>query len=612
MPSTFLGLNTGYTGLVAANAALNTTANNIANVNTEGYSRQLVTQTAATAIRTYARYGCMGAGVDTESIDRQRDSFYDYKYWNNNASVGEYSVIANYMKQMEDHFKSDKTVRGFTEIYNQMCESLQEVMKNADSKTTKTQFIGYAQNLSYYFNTMAQTLEKMQLDINSEIKNVTDSINTHAAEIASLNKQINVVELTGVKANELRDKRDHIIDQLSELVDVKCLETPVYDTNQPDRETGATRFQVQIAGGQKLVDGSDYYQLECVARAASDSINQSDATGLFDIKWKDGRNFYMYNQSIGGALRGLIEMRDGNNQENFRGYVQSATEESITIRVEGSWLKDLDKAILNQSGALTADAKLFYYDSFEADYGADGEIVSYTFHLDPAKPTDVDPTEAKVGQEAFVGYSIDYQGIPYYQEQMNEWCRNYARVFNKIVTQDGAVDGYGNEPQAFFVAFNKSDNTQIVPDENASNVKDTFYCMTAGNFSINKYLLDDPELFPTHTGETKGVSAYDVVEDLIDLRTNKDKMEFRGCSSEEFLQCILADISLNASNANTFSTTFENIALAIDNQRESISGVDEDEEALNLVSYQHAYSLASKVIQVMKEVYDRLILQTGV
>jgi len=612
MPSTFLGLNTGYTGLVAANAALNTTANNIANVNTEGYSRQLVTQTAATAIRTYARYGCMGAGVDTESIDRQRDSFYDYKYWNNNASVGEYSVIANYMKQMEDHFKSDKTVRGFTEIYNQMCESLQEVMKNADSKTTKTQFIGYAQNLSYYFNTMAQTLEKMQLDINSEIKNVTDSINTHAAEIASLNKQINVVELTGVKANELRDKRDHIIDQLSELVDVKCLETPVYDTNQPDRETGATRFQVQIAGGQKLVDGSDYYQLECVARAASDSINQSDATGLFDIKWKDSRNFYMYNQSIGGALRGLIEMRDGNNQENFRGYVQSATEESITIRVEGSWLKDLDKAILNQSGALTADAKLFYYDSFEADYGADGEIVSYTFHLDPAKPTDVDPTEAKVGQEAFVGYSIDYQGIPYYQEQMNEWCRNYARVFNKIVTQDGAVDGYGNEPQAFFVAFNKSDNTQIVPDENASNVKDTFYCMTAGNFSINKYLLDDPELFPTHTGETKGVSAYDVVEDLIDLRTNKDKMEFRGCSSEEFLQCILADISLNASNANTFSTTFENIALAIDNQRESISGVDEDEEALNLVSYQHAYSLASKVIQVMKEVYDRLILQTGV
>ena len=612
MPSTFLGLNTGYTGLVAANAALNTTANNIANVNTEGYSRQTVTQSATTAIRTYTRYGCMGAGVDTESIDRQRDSFYDYKYWNNNASVGEYSVIANYMKQMEDHFKSDKTVRGFTEIYNQMCESLQEVMKNADSKTTKTQFIGYAQNLSYYFNTMAQTLEKMQLDINSEIKNVTDSINTHAAEIASLNKQINVVELTGVKANELRDKRDHIIDELSKLVDVKCVETPVYDTNQPDRETGATRFQVQIAGGQKLVDGSDYYQLECVARAASDSINQSDATGLFDIKWKDGRNFYMYNQSIGGALRGLIEMRDGNNQENFRGYVQSATEDSITVRVEGSWLKDMDKSILNQSGALTADAKLFYYDSFEVNYDADGEILSYTFHLDPDKPTDVDPTEAKVGQEAFVGYSIDYQGIPYYQEQMNEWCRNYARVFNNIVTQDGAVDGYGNEPQAFFVAFNKSDNTQIVPDENASNVKDTYYCMTAGNFSINKYLLDDPELFPTHTGDTKGVSAYDVVEDLMDLRTNKDKMEFRGCSSEEFLQCILADIALNASNANTFSTTFENIALAIDNQRESISGVDEDEEALNLVSYQHAYSLASKVIQVMKEVYDRLILQTGV
>lgn len=611
MPSTFLGLNTAYTGLTAANAALNTTANNIANVNTDGYSRQKVTQTAATAIRTYTSYGCMGAGVDTKSIDRQRDAFYDFKYWNNNAGVGEYGVLSDYMKQIEDHFKNDSTVKGFTEIYNEMYESLQEVMKKAGDKTAKSQFIGYANNLSYYFNMMSQTLEKLQLDTNAEIKNTADEINTHAAEIASLNEQINVIELTGVKANELRDKRDYIVDQLSKLVDVKCIETPVYDSNDPTRDTGASRFQVLIAGGQKLVDSSHYFELECVARAATDSVNQSDATGLYDIKWKDGRNFNMYNVAMGGELRGLIKIRDGNNQENFKGTLESVTSDSVTIAVDKDYLKSIDKATVNTAGEVVADTKVFHYDSFSINYDTNGEIVSYTFHLDPLKNT-VDPTTATIGEGAYTGYSIDYQGVPYYQEQMNEWCRAFAQAFNKIVTQTGSVDAYGNPAQNFFVAQNKTDNTQKVLDNTASDVNDTYYYMTAANFAVNKYFLDDPDLFPTHTGDTKGEAAYDIIEDLVDLRSNKSKMEFRGCSSSEFLQCILADVSLNASNANTFSQTYVNVAQTIEITRQSISGVDEDEEALQLVSYQHAYSLASKMIQTLTEVYDRLILQTGV
>ena len=83
MPSTFLGLNTSYTGLVASNAALNTTANNIANIETEGFSRQVVNQGAADAIRTYTSYGCVGTGVDIYGAERVRDQYYDVKYWNN-------------------------------------------------------------------------------------------------------------------------------------------------------------------------------------------------------------------------------------------------------------------------------------------------------------------------------------------------------------------------------------------------------------------------------------------------------------------------------------------------------------------------------------------------
>ena len=70
MPSTFFGLNTAYTGLIASNASINTAGNNIANVETKGYSRQTVTQQASDAIRTHTTYGCAGAGVDTKSIER--------------------------------------------------------------------------------------------------------------------------------------------------------------------------------------------------------------------------------------------------------------------------------------------------------------------------------------------------------------------------------------------------------------------------------------------------------------------------------------------------------------------------------------------------------------
>ena len=83
MSSTFMGLNTAYTGLQAANAALNTTANNIANVETKGYSRQNVTTQAAEAIRAFTTYGCVGAGVETLAIERIRDGVYDQKYWQN-------------------------------------------------------------------------------------------------------------------------------------------------------------------------------------------------------------------------------------------------------------------------------------------------------------------------------------------------------------------------------------------------------------------------------------------------------------------------------------------------------------------------------------------------
>ena len=281
MPSQFFGLNIAYTGLLASNAALNTTSNNIANVHTEGYSRQQVKQQAADALRVFQTYGCAGAGVETLAIERVRDEFYDVKFWNNNTKVGEYDMKQYYMQQVETYFDDNGENAGFKTVFDQlMIYGLQELMKNPSSDSAKAQFLGCAESLVEYFNGLAGNMEAMQKDVNQEIKLKVDEINSLAGEIANLNKQINTIELTGVKANELRDRRELLLDQLSEIVDIEVSETPIVDTNNPERETGANHFMVKIAAGQLLVDNSEYRGLSCVARTSYEKVNQTDIVYL--------------------------------------------------------------------------------------------------------------------------------------------------------------------------------------------------------------------------------------------------------------------------------------------------------------------------------------------
>ena len=177
MSSTFLGLNTAYTGLQAANSALNTTANNISNAETKGYSRQEVTTQAADSIRAFTSYGCVGAGVETLSIERVRDSFYDEKYWANNSKLGEYESKQYYMACIEEYFCDDDSIKGFNTIFNEFYGSIEELSKNPGDTTVRQQAIGYAGNVTAYFNDMYTNLKKLQDDVNQEIKVNIDRIN---------------------------------------------------------------------------------------------------------------------------------------------------------------------------------------------------------------------------------------------------------------------------------------------------------------------------------------------------------------------------------------------------------------------------------------------------
>ncbi|HAL31792.1 MAG TPA: flagellar hook-associated protein FlgK, partial [Lachnospiraceae bacterium] len=203
----------GYSGLTAAQASSNTTANNIANINTKGYSRQELHQEAAAALRTYTRYGMAGSGVDAKSIDQIRDQYIDMKWRINQTTLGEYSRKNSYMGEIENYFTDTTIVPGFNSVYvEDFYNALSKLEDDPGSTTTRQSFIGAASSVVEYFQTMATDLSKTQENVNMEIKDVVDKINSIAAQVASINKQINVIEIRGVVANELRDQRNNLID----------------------------------------------------------------------------------------------------------------------------------------------------------------------------------------------------------------------------------------------------------------------------------------------------------------------------------------------------------------------------------------------------------------
>lgn len=772
MPSQFFGLHIGYSGLNAAQASLNTAANNVSNVKTTGYSKQVTNLSESYALRAYAKYGAIGTGVSADSVTRLRDVYYDKKYRTNQSYLGYYDRLDYYMGQIEDYFTDNTANPGFTTIFTKMFNALDSVQGNAGDTSVRNTFISDAQELCSYFNTMDTQLSTLQSTVNDEIKSTVDTINADAKKIALLNKQINQVEQQGGHANELRDQRDLVLDELSKIVDIDVEEHDIENSNFPDMDTGATYLSVKI-NGQFLVDNYEYNSLSVKARDSK--YNQSDIEGLYDVVWtSSGNDFSVWGDNQKGTLKALFEIRDGNDEQNLRGMVtdignteaDGSGATTITISHPNSANTTVDGMNLPETGIITINNVHYEYTDFKAQTGADGNIVSYTFTVPYA--TD---TGKMGGQTATIGQSVDYKGIPYYQNQMNSFCRAFARAFNQI--EKTGQDLNGDAAGSFFTINDRSQNREgdfsatrevndidttlvdanyysrvlltdsdgnpvdekgvrvtdddgklltgkkytyyytnrvlgaydstnkiwrptdkdgnyitdndgklldgksysyyyyttedlseasnvindqmesehalyivnngksTIPDgysedtntkcviEDASNTNvtygflnpedDNYYRMTASNIQVSSELQDDPAKFAATirsiynsvaTGTDQGQDAADLISALEKLQS--DTVIYKSGGADEFLQRVYADVTVDKNESSTLTSTYTNIKSAISKQRQSVSGVDEDEEALDLVKFQQAYNLAAKVISVMAEVYDQLILNTGV
>lgn len=610
MASTFYGLQIAYSGLNAYQAALNTTGHNISNVETEGYCRQYVNQTAADPLRTYTSAGMQGGGVTVTGIDQMRDIYYDYKYWDNNAKLGESNVQYYYSLQIENYFKgsvvSDENAKvsdDFSAMFTNLFNALEEVKKTPSDTSFRNQFISTAQSFADYFNSTYTNLQRLQEDCNLEIKARVNKINSISEQLATLNKQINVIESSGNKANDLRDKRALLIDELSVIIPTEIEEIPIVDSNNPGRDTGMNTYNVKVAG-QTLVSGTDYNTLLIKPRDAKSAANQTDVQGLYDLEWSNGLEFSASNAQLGGELKALFDIRDGNNKENFQGTIQSVDQTAQTFTISADSVPEIYQSVyginIPEQGIITVNNTKLSYDSFT--FNADG---TYTFHLSE-ESSGITPSLA--GAKATIGESVDYMGIPYYMSQLNEFVRKFAETFNNI--HEGNQDLNGNTVGYFFSGIDPLDGTELQFDEQVGTGTDSYYRLTAANFTVKDEYLRDSSRLATTGIISEGVEQVDVLEKLAAI---KDIPKFyNGGTAGEFLECILTDIALDTQTAKTLSANYEEISKMIVQQRLSVSGVDNDEEALNLVKYQNAYNLSAKMMSVMTEIYDRLILETGV
>lgn len=336
---------------------------------------------------------------------------------------------------------------------------------------------------------------------------------------------------------------------------------------------------------------------------------------------------------MGGELRGLIEMRDGNNGEYFKGTATNVafhkSISTVTIKTTEAHLQSMTKCNLSDTGGvINIGNQLYYYTGWK--YNGNGE---YTFTIDNEK-SDMPLTQEKTWTDVSIGGAIDYQGVPYYLKQMNEWVRDFTKKVNDIFKEGLTAEDPPKKADILFTAnYVRKDGQykQSELDMSAPNGENTgYYDITAGNITLWDAVMKNPDLLGTRkdidedsgvgtkppegdgVDEIEGKEQCEQVWAVISMLTDKNQFSFRGRDAGGFLECVLSDATLNASNAETFYKTYYSLETNIDNQRTSISGVDEDEEAMNLVKYENAYTLASKMINVLTEVYDRLILQTGV
>lgn len=628
MANTFFGLNIGKSGVYTAMSGINTTAHNISNTETEGYSRQVVNQKASKALKVNSTYGMMGSGVDLVSIDQIRDSYYDEKFRTNSAIYGEYNSKHYYMTEVENYF-NEIQLKGFTTTFNELYDSIQEVAKNPSALTNRTAMTNKAQATCDYFNYMYERLQSIQEEINLAVESQINQINGLAVQIAEITREINTSEVLGGVANDLRDQREVLIDELSQMVAVTTEEKIVGES-----EVGVSSYTVRI-NGQLLVDTYRYNELAYVPR--EEKINQCDIEGIYDIVWaQTGQTFKCSPNTDTGSIAALYAMMDGNDNMAFKGMAEANVgDREVKLVSDFEYMNQVETMTLSREGIITVGNREYSYNGFKVEQRDDGRF-EYTFSLNDPILVDTDNIASSKDPitgfkyNTTIGNDVNYKGVPYYMNKLNEYIRTFAKAFNDIhkegvdLNDDPGMDFFNGTDPVTGKNFVLTDNwpygndsgnvlfdskSGIYAQKNETATFGSYYFITAGNYCVTNDIMQDANKVVTAENVVDGVENADIVNRLSELCV--DDSMFKQGNPSSFLNTMIAEIGIDKGAAMNFAQNQEDIISTIENQRLSISGVDTDDEIMNLVRYQTAYEMSAKIISVMDEIYRKLVNEFG-
>ncbi|GKX62948.1 flagellar hook-associated protein FlgK [Pragia fontium] len=275
-------INIAYSGAQAAQSQLNTTAMNTANAYTPGYSRQRAEQSALVGYGMSA-----GSGVEVTSIRRISDQYLVNQLWRSHSENGYYSMNQQYVGALEQIIGSESTGLGYG--LDKLFASMNSATSKPDNRALREQVINEAKATATRFNSINEFINTQQQGITTQRDATMTSINSMSSSLAEFNKQISELEAKGYNANALRDERDQMINELSNLVEVRVT------------EAGDGTLTIALKDGQPLVSGRNSSTLQMGVDGSGNPAMQLTFSGTT----------FGVDMSTGGQLGALHDYETG-------------------------------------------------------------------------------------------------------------------------------------------------------------------------------------------------------------------------------------------------------------------------------------------------------------
>ncbi len=632
MRSTFAGLNTVVLGLAAQKLSLDTVGHNVANANTEGYSRQRVNLVTASpqTIFTGAGTAQIGSGVLAQSITRARNSFIDQQMWKESSTLGYGQTLLDHLGKVEGVFQEPGDT-GMQTVLDKFWKAWNTLSTNASDNGARTALRERGVELVDAIQQANTQLRNMISDTNDVIKIKVDSVNQITKELLSLNKQIVSVEAGGQDhANDLRDRRDYLVDQLSKMINVRVTE----------EKDGSYTVQ---SSGFTLVDKNSATKL--TTDSTQDDDYGYEVVNVVIDGSKEKINF------TNGEIKGLIDSRDKVADPSST----DSRESDISAKAYLNKLSKMSQFLLQEFNAVHRDGYGLNGDTGTNFFGATNYDYNYN------DPTTTPTATTNNFSNIFGSTNLYPDGTPKAKcwidqltvnPQLFDTTNGLGKIAAKTlvgsltVTQSdpGAPKiSIGGDyptgvtlPATYTVTVNRKPDGTIdtvsYTDSNGGSgtgilildsatgtskfslgaITTPLSCMT---ITVDSKDTRTPPSNCTYTfttlkesqGNAAGDNAVNLANRLkVDISANLGKS-----SLDTYYGSMIGALGVQADNADRLTTNQQTLVNQITNWRSSVSGVNLDEELSDMIRFQKGYSSAARVLTAMDEMLDKLINGTG-